>query len=65
MERKHKWQSQGSLCYLLLSLGWRETSVQLIYFNLTKRSGKSAEQLEWTIFHLVFPLAPAFTETNE
>ena len=44
MERKHKWQSQGSLCYVLLSLGWRGTSARLIYFNLTKRSGKSAEQ---------------------
>ena len=40
MERKHKWQSQGSLCYVLLSLGWRETSAGLIYFNLTKRSAK-------------------------
>ena len=40
MERKHKWQSQRSLCYVLLSLGWRETSAGLIYFNLTKRSAK-------------------------
>ena len=49
MERKHKWQSQGSLCYVLFSLGWRETSVRLIYFNLTKRSAKSAEQ--WAQTH--------------
>ena len=35
-----KWQSQRSLCYVLLSLGWRETSAGLIYFNLTKRSAK-------------------------
>ena len=40
MDRKHKWLSQGSLCYVLLSLGWRETSAGLIYFNLTKRSAK-------------------------
>ena len=34
MERKHKWQSQGSLCYVLLSLGWRETSAtDLFQFN--------------------------------
>ena len=49
MERKHKWQSQGSLCYVLLSLGCRETSERLIDFNLTKRSGKSAEQ--WAKTH--------------
>ena len=44
MERKNKWQRQGSLCYVLLSLGWRETGERLIYFNLTKRSGRSTEQ---------------------
>ena len=44
MERRHKWQSQGSLSYVLLSLGWGETSARRMY--LTKRSGKSAASSE-------------------
>lgn len=81
MWRKHKWPSQGSLCYvLLLLIGCRETSVRLIYFYLTKSSGKNAEQ--WPQMHdrtylqtpgiahippgwtVPYGLSPAFTETK-